>query len=172
MKMEELDSFLETFRQNVESCWSEETAYKVPDIQEYGPGVSGGQCVVTAMLLKQELEKISFHTNITLHLGSVTDLNNRVLIPNHGWLSVAVRQEKYIVDITIDQAPRVDCKIIFSKHPGESHGLIYKEKKDLTDREMVAQKDLFRRYRILKESYFTETYSNGLPSIAAKSRFF
>lgn len=154
MEISELDNFLGTFRKKVESYWSEETAYKVPEIKEYGPGIPAGQCVVTSILLKQELKKILPDTNITLHLGSVTDLNDRILIPNHGWLSIFDKQETYIIDTTIDQASTIWEKFIYSKDPEKSYGLVYKEKKILPDSKLFEEKDLYRRYRTLEEAYF------------------
>lgn len=154
MKTRELDSFLEVFRKKVEDCWSEKTAYKVPEVKEYGPGIPAGQCVVTSILLKQEMEKILSHANITLHLGSVVNLDNRVLIPHHGWLSIFDKQETSIIDTTIDQTPLIKHKFIFSNNPEKSHGLVYKEKKTLPDSKLLERKDLYQRYQTLEKAYF------------------
>lgn len=140
------------FRRVVELSWSESTAYKVPEITKYGPGISGGQCAVTCLVLKDVLEKEFPAEKFLMVSGQLQSMDERVIIRDHGWLQVGSGTETIIIDPTADQAPEIKEKVtIGTVSELEQKGLRYIEKEIESDYGELEHPNRYKRYSKLKE---------------------
>lgn len=145
---------VEDFRKKIEPCWSEESAYKVPEIEKYGPFISGGQCAVTCLVLMDVLNGKFPEEHIFLVSGQVQSLNGEVVIRDHGWLRVDSGTNAVIVDSTIDQGTGIAEKVFIGTFLEiRAHGLHYIEKEIEADHGEREHPGRFKRYKILKSAF-------------------
>jgi ASC-1-like (ASCH) protein len=149
-----LRKIVDDFRKEIESCWSEESAYKVPEILGYGPHISGGQCAVTCLVLMDVLRDELPDEQIFLVSGQLQSISGEIVIRDHGWLRVGSGTEMTIADPTADQAESVSEKIIIGTVGElEKKGLRYIEK-DVEDSHGESEHPKrFKRYLILKDAW-------------------
>jgi uracil-DNA glycosylase family 4 len=152
----DLEIFLARFRNQVEPLWSEETALK-EDEGIYGPFISKGQCVVTSLLLQQALSQNFPDVRTSLKIGRVTDNRQRILIPNHGWLTANVDGGQYIIDATIDQAKSIEIPYLLIRMSDLSE-VVYEPTKTLDLKTASKRKSLWKRYTALENRYNQNGY--------------
>jgi hypothetical protein len=154
--IKDLEIFLARFRNQVEPLWSEETALK-EDEGTYGPFISKGQCVVTSLLLQQALSQNFPDMRTSLKIGRVTDNRQRILIPNHGWLTANVDGEQYIIDATVDQAKGIETPYLLIRM-ADSSEVVYEPNKTLDLKTASKRKSLWKRYTALENRYNQNKY--------------
>jgi hypothetical protein len=144
----------ENFRSAIEPCWSEGSAYKIPGIAQYGPFISGGQCAVTCLVLKDVLAKEFPGIPTFLASGQLQSTDGQVVITDHGWLKVGLGDQIVIIDPTADQAPQIQEKVIIGTTVElEVRGLRYIEKEVEDGHGEIEHPNRFKRYTILKNAY-------------------
>lgn len=149
-----LTSVVEAFRLSIERCWSAESAYKVPEIQNYGAYISGGQCAVTCLVLMNVLRDELPDEQILLVSGQLQSTNGEIVIRDHGWLRVGSGTDAIIVDPTADQAVSISDKtIIGTISELEKKGLRYIEKEVEADHGALEHPKRFKRYMMLKDAW-------------------
>lgn len=149
-----LTAIVSAFRDAIEPCWSEESAYKVPEIQRYGACMSGGQCAVTCLVLMDVLHSELPDEQIFLISGQLQSTNGEVVIRDHGWLRVGSGAGAVIVDPTADQAASISKKVVIGTVVElEEQGLHYIEKEIETDHGESEHPKRFKRYMILKNAW-------------------
>lgn len=150
----ELIRAVEAFREKIEPCWTDVTAYKVPEIQKYGPYISGGQCAVTCLLLWDVLQDTFLHEKIVLVSGQVLSNDEDVLIRDHGWLRMGSGSECLIIDPTADQAASIQQKVVIgTAEELERRGLRYIEKGVEVNHGEAEHPKRFKRYQVLKDAW-------------------
>lgn len=108
-------TFINAFRKAIEPCWSVDTAsHSELFPNDYAIPSSGGQGVVTSALLLEELRAAFPHERLRLtvgavYAGQVAVLSHHTYVTRHPLLGRAPT----IIDVTIDQAPGIDEKVIF-----------------------------------------------------------
>ena len=107
-----LQEIVSGFRSKIDPCWSEESAYKVPEILKYGSNISGGQCAVTCLVLMDVLNEEFPTEKIFLVSGQVQSTKGDIIIRDHGWLQVGSWQKAIVIDPTADQANTIDEKVV------------------------------------------------------------
>ncbi len=142
---------VDDFRAAIEPCWSEESAYRVPEIQLYGPYISGGQCAVTCLVLMDVLRQKFTDEQICFVNGQVQSNKGDIVIRDHGWLQVGSGEDVVIVDPTADQADTIDEKVVMGKTKElEELGLQYIGNEIETSHGEIEHPKRFKRYQILK----------------------
>lgn len=146
------DSVL-AFRNEVESAWSEKSAYKIPEITEYGPHISGGQCAVTCMILKDVLKAKYPELQVNL-VGGQLRKDGLAIISAHNWLKIGEGGNAVIIDPTIDQANGVTNKVMVDTvFDIKAQGFDYIENEVEADYGEELHPNRFRRYQILKKNF-------------------
>lgn len=155
---EKLEEITAIFRGQIEPCWSEESAYKVPEIQFYGAYISGGQCAVTCLVLMDILHSILPDEQIFLVSGQMQYTNGEIIIRDHGWLQVGSGSNTTIVDPTTDQAASILEKVIIGTASELAEkGLHYIEKEVESNHGELKHPKRFKRYVILKNGWTSRT---------------
>lgn len=158
MEVSKLTSAVEEFRSKIEPCWSEESAYKAPEILEYGPHISGGQCAVTCLVLMDMLHYEFPNESICLVSGQVQSTSGDVVIPDHGWLLVGSGENAVIIDPTADQADTIDEKVIIGTAKElEEQGLRYVGNEVEESHGEIEHPKRFKRYQILRQAWENKT---------------
>lgn len=142
------------FRRQIELCWSEESAYKVSEIQCYGTYISGGQCAVTCLVLMDILHSILPNEQIFLVSGQLQSTNGEIIIRDHGWLRVGSGTNAIIVDPTADQAETINVNaIVGTEKELEERGLRYIVNEIEEGHGEIEHPKRFARYQILKKAW-------------------
>ncbi|MSR85718.1 hypothetical protein EXS71_04795 [Candidatus Uhrbacteria bacterium] len=154
MNLNNLASIVRAFRTSIEPCWSKESAYKVPEIKNYGANISGGQCAVTCLVLMDVLHDKFPDKQIFIVSGQLQSTNGEIVIRDHGWLQVGSGTSSIIVDPTADQAASISEKILIGTASElEAKGLRYIEKEIESDHGASEHPKRFQRYVILKNAW-------------------
>lgn len=141
------------FRSTIAPLWSKATAYKVPEITEYGANIPGGQCAVTCLVLKDVLAGEFPNEPTFLVSGEVQSANGKILIGDHAWFKVGIGEEAIIIDPTADQSSEIDeAVIIGTESELAERGLRYVEKEVESDHGEKEHPGRFGRYQLLKTS--------------------
>ncbi len=141
------------FRSQIEACWSDESAYHVPEITTYGSGISGGQCAVTCLVLWDVLTKEFPQYRIRLIGGSLRSSDDRILIAQHAWLEV-FDGDTMIVDLTVDQCDEIREPVVLgSLKEVQERGLLYDAREIEDDHGETEHPKRFARYQILKRAF-------------------
>lgn len=149
----ELKDITSNLRHKIESAWSDESAYKVPEITEYGPFISGGQCAVTCLVLKEVLEQQLPELKTYLARGQLKK-DDSTIITDHNWLKIDEGDEAIIIDPTADQAKGITDKVIVDTVSNlQSQGFDYVEKGLEADYGEELHPNRFRRYQMLKRRF-------------------
>lgn len=148
---EKLFSVVSNFRSAIAPLWTEETAFKVPEIAEYGPNIPGGQCAVTCLVLKDVLAGEFPDEPTFLVSGEVRSANGEILIGDHAWLKFGIDDDALIIDPTADQSPVIDETVILGTESElVERGLRYIEKEIESDYGETEHPKRFARYGILR----------------------
>ena len=151
---EKLLMIVSDFRSAIAPLWSEETAYKVPEIAEYGPNIPGGQCAVTCLVLKDVLAGEFPNEPSFLVSGEVRSVNGEILIGNHAWLKLSIGEDALLIDPTADQSPAIpDPVIIGTESELTERGLQYIEKEVESGHGEHEHPRRSGRYNVLKCKY-------------------
>ena len=149
-----LFSIIAAFRLKIERCWSEESAYKMPEIVTYGAYVSAGQCAVTCLVLMDQLHQEFPGLSVALVSGQLQSTEGKIMILDHGWLQVGLGTDRVIIDPTVDQAASIqDAFTIGSEAEMIKKGLSYIPREIENDHGEVKHPNRFKRYQILKKAW-------------------
>lgn len=153
--LHELKNIVLSFRNQIEAAWTEESAYKVPEIIHYGPFISGGQCAVTSLVLKDKLEQE--YPDLQIYLaGGYVEKDNSTIIGSHNWLKIGKGESAIIIDPTIDQANEVNEKIIVETAQDlRDKGIVYIETELESNHGEQLHPKRYQRYLILKKNFDT-----------------
>jgi hypothetical protein len=150
--LHELKETVRAFRRQIEPAWSETTAYKIPEITQYGPYNSGGQCAVTCLVLMDVLGEKYPNLKIYLVSGQLKR-GEKVSIVTHNWLRVGNGSQAVIIDPTVDQALEVKDKVLVDTIKNlESQKIYYVESEVEEDQGQQLHPKRFSRYVLLKEA--------------------
>lgn len=157
----ELKEVVLFFRNKIEPAWTEESAYKIPEITKYGPFISGGQCAVTCLVLKDVLKEKYPELHIYLAGGQLKK-DGSIIISAHNWLKIGEGSNAIIIDPTVDQANGVSDKIIVDTVISlQTQGFDYIENELEADHGEELHPNRFRRYQLLKKNFEQLGKSNG-----------
>lgn len=150
---QKLLSIVSHFRSTIAPLWTEETAYKVPEVSKYGANISAGQCAVTCLVLKDVLA-VEFPDEPTfLASGELRSANGGVLIGDHTWLKLGAVDAAVFIDPTADQSPVIaDRVIIGTESELAGRGLKYIEREIESTHGEIEHPKRFGRYRALKNA--------------------
>jgi hypothetical protein len=141
------------FRSAIEQCWTEESARTVPEITVYGPGIPGGQCAVTCLVLKDVLKEKFPEYRVRLVGGSLRSSDDRVLIAQHVWLEIS-DGDVVIIDPTADQSKEIHEPVIAgSLKEIQEKGLSYTATEIENDHGESKHPKRFVRYQVLKRAF-------------------
>lgn len=151
---ERLQEIVSAFRSKIEAYWSEESAYKVSEIRQYGSNISGGQCAVTCLVLMDVIHEEFPTEPIFLVSGQVQSTNGDVVIRDHGWLQVDSGENAFIIDPTADQAETIGEKVVIGTEKElEERSLRYIGKEIEEGHGEAEHPKRFNRYQILKKAW-------------------
>lgn len=151
---ERLQEIVTAFRSKIEPCWSEDSAYKVPEILQYGPDISGGQRAVTCLVLIDVLREEFPTEQILLVSGQVQLTKGDIVIRDHGWLQVCSGEDAIIIDPTADQAETIGEKVVIGTEKElEERGLRYLGREIEEGHGEIEHPKRFSRYQILKKAW-------------------
>ena len=95
----------------LEKSWSETTIYPGSLIDDLNKSV--GQCFVTSSFIYFFLKELFVKRKFLIKRGVVFDKTNNVILANHCWVEmIGTRNQKFIIDLTLDQSKTIKEKVI------------------------------------------------------------